>query len=137
MKVLKKKAVKKKVNPATLKRKLDRIWSLTVRAKYENKCIICGSTSNPNAHHLIHRIISKYRWDVNNGVCLCPKHHLFGLDISAHKGPFLFFEFLRLNHQDIMLQYVVNIYNITKEKLNLEEIEKELLKEYEKYIKKG
>ncbi len=125
------------MNPALVKRKLLKLWSLTVRAKYENRCIICGSTQNINAHHLIHKAIQKYKFDINNGVALCCKHHLFDFKISAHKGSYLFFEFLKENHKKVFEQYVKNINNIEKVKLDIKQIEKELLKEYEKYIKKG
>lgn len=36
-----------------------------------------------NAHHIEGRTRLSTRWDLNNGVALCPAHHTFG-QISAH-----------------------------------------------------
>lgn len=62
----------------------------------KGKCVICESTIRPNAHHIIPRMFKELRWDVNNGVILCPKHHKFGR-LSAHKNSLWFITLLRLN----------------------------------------
>jgi len=120
-----------------VKRKLLRLWSIIVRAKYNNQCAVCGSAQNVQAHHLIHKAIQQYKFDVNNGIALCCKHHLFDFKISAHKGSYMFFEFLKENYKKVFEQYVMNIHNIEKVKLDIEQIEKELLKEYSKYVKES
>jgi len=54
-------------------------WSIKVRKRDKNKCVICGSKKSLNAHHL-----NGWKWDignrknVDNGVSLCEEcHHKF------------------------------------------------------------
>ena len=49
---------------------------------------------NLNSHHIFSRINFATRWDINNGVCLCVSHHIFG-KLSAHKAPIEFVEWLK------------------------------------------
>lgn len=72
----------------------DELWAKLVRLEFENKCPICETLGLPveedtllNAHHLISRRVYKYRWDIGNGLLVCPKHHEFCLEISAHTAP--------------------------------------------------
>ena len=53
-----------------------RKWSPLILAGDEHKCVICGSTDGLNAHHLnsYHKDIDK-RYDLDNGVSLCVRHH--------------------------------------------------------------
>lgn len=55
---------------------LDKLWSKLVREKYNKKCAICGAP-NPHAHHIFSRSYKSTRWDIDNGVALCYKHHFF------------------------------------------------------------
>jgi 5-methylcytosine-specific restriction endonuclease McrA len=80
----KKKAEKK------LRNKLDKEWREQVKAIYNNKCAICGETKMLNAHHIIPKEIKEFRWDIDNAIALCPKHHRFGFKISAHQNPLIF-----------------------------------------------
>jgi len=75
--------------------KKDKQWSIDVRNKYLNKCAIpnCECTEMLNAHHIIPREFQETRWDINNGVALCPKHHKFG-KYSAHKNALWFIRVL-------------------------------------------
>ena len=69
-----------KRNPTkTLKKKLDKLWSLIIRKKYP-KCIVCGQ-SPTQAHHAICRKSKGLyaRWCLDNSVGLCVKCHLFRL----------------------------------------------------------
>jgi len=76
------------------KRKKDREWVKAVGKKYNRTCVICGSTKLPNAHHIIPKTFKETRWDVENGVILCPKHHKFG-KFSAHKNALWFIRLLQ------------------------------------------
>lgn len=50
------------------------LWLKTVHSK--GKCEICNDTKNLRAHHLnCWEDFSNERTDVNNGACLCDKHH--------------------------------------------------------------
>ena len=64
------------------KKKCDKLWAIIVRSI--GHCEVCGKTENLNAHHLIGRGNYKYRYDLDNGLCLCVGHHMFNRDISAH-----------------------------------------------------
>ena len=71
------------------KARKDREWRGMVVAIYNSTCVICGSKNLPNAHHIIPKGFIETRWDVNNGIILCPKHHKWG-KFSAHKHPLWF-----------------------------------------------
>jgi len=73
----------------------DKKWAKEVKDRDGWKCVICGSTIRPNAHHIIAREVTDLRWDVYNGITLCPKHHRFSRVLSAHQNPFLFFMWLK------------------------------------------
>ena len=62
----------------------DSLWSEAVKLKAGNICIIDKKPCSLNAHHLIGRSNYKYRWDVENGVCLGSYRHLFAHDMAAH-----------------------------------------------------
>jgi hypothetical protein len=80
-------------------------WGKLVKERDGNKCVICGSTFKPNAHHLIVRENELTKFDINNGLTLCPKHHLFCRKISAHNNPLGLYIWLAKNRQD-QLNYV-------------------------------
>ena len=74
----------------------------------DDGCIICGETNHMNAHHLIpfSKKYEKWNHDVDNGVMLCPTHHMWGID-SAHKNPFWFFLWMKI-HRDEQLELALN-----------------------------
>ena len=82
------------------KRHADETWSSLVKSRDNDQCIICGKTKYLNAHHLISRTNKELRFDVMNGVSLCPKHHRFSFDFSAHQNPFVFILWLMKNRQE-------------------------------------
>jgi hypothetical protein len=62
----------------------DHLWSEAVKLKAGNICIIDQKRCSLNSHHLIGRINYKYRWDVDNGVCLGIYRHTLAHDMAAH-----------------------------------------------------
>ena len=113
-----------------LRRRLLRLWSEAVRRRDGCKCIYCGSTEKPQAHHLCPKSCkdSKLRYDIMNGVTLCSLHHKYSNKISAHKSPIIFAEWLRNNRFE-QYNYVLDNYNEEIDLDNLEvllSIEKEL-----------
>lgn len=86
----KKKAEKKE------RKRLDKEWATKVKER-DKGCIICGKKEYLNAHHLIPREIKEFRYNLDNGVSLCPRHHKFNYQISAHKNSFIFIEWLKIN----------------------------------------
>ncbi len=73
---------------------LDNLWRDAVKFRAGMKCEYCGKTTGLNSHHIFSRSNKKVRWDINNGICLCVLHHVFG-QFSAHKSPLEFAEWLK------------------------------------------
>ena len=76
-------------------------WAKDVKERDGYRCVICGDANRPNAHHILPRELHNTKLDVKNGITLCPKHHLFSREISAHNNPFSFFKWLMLNRPEI------------------------------------
>lgn len=83
--IIRKPIVKRKKN--TQNKLLDTLWSKAVKILDNNKCVRCGSSDGLNSHHIIGRKNFATRWEVSNGVTLCPLHHVFGSKWSAHQTP--------------------------------------------------
>jgi len=81
---------KAKISPKIL----DKIWALEIKKRANNKCEYCGSTKYLNSHHIYDRTNYNTRRDLDNGVCLCSKHHFFSNEFSAHKTPMDFIEWI-------------------------------------------
>jgi len=89
-------------------------WAIKIKERDSNKCVICGSIKNLNAHHILPRELKTTALDLNNGITLCPLHHRFSFKMSAHQNPMAFYRWLFLERNQ---QY---IYLLTK----LEEVYK-------------
>lgn len=74
-----------------IQNKKDKEWREAVKAR-DKKCVICGQVKMLNAHHIIPKQIKEFRHDIRNGVSLCPKHHRFSFELSAHQNPLIFFK---------------------------------------------
>ena len=74
--------------------KLDDAWSELVKLRAGGKCEICGQSRYLNSHHLFTRRNKAVRWDVDNGMALCPSHHVLDAKFSAHGTPIKFNFFL-------------------------------------------
>jgi len=74
---------KKKSESKKIKESCDKLWSLIVRGRANNECQIpeCPNKGT-DAHHIEGRGLS-VRWDLDNGICLCQSHHVFGKE-AAH-----------------------------------------------------
>lgn len=83
-----KRKYRKKSEKTKLKMKLSKLWSEIVRSK--GVCEYCGTTSYLNAHHHYGKRAESVRWDIDNGICLCPKHHVYSSEFSAHQTPAIF-----------------------------------------------
>lgn len=70
----------------------DTAWSLEIR---KDPCLICSTTINLHAHHLIPREIKETRHLYQNGVSLCVTHHKYSYEVSAHKNSAMFLLVLR------------------------------------------
>jgi hypothetical protein len=88
-----KKLTKKRIRQLEkrVRNKKLKVWANTVKDRDNRKCAFCGVEKLLNAHHIVPRQIKEFMDDVNNGISLCPKHHKFSSEFSAHKNPFAFF----------------------------------------------
>jgi hypothetical protein len=75
----------------------DRLWSLAVRADWGGRCAVCGF-GKCEAHHLVPRHNQATRYDLGNGIALCPKHHKFDKDVSPHQNAAGWLQWLRQHH---------------------------------------
>ena len=73
----------------------DKAWAGEVKDRDNWKCVICGNKFRPNAHHIIPRQLKETRHLVMNGITLCPKHHRFSFELSAHQNPLAFFMWMK------------------------------------------
>ena len=73
---------------------LDNLWRYAVYKQGFNKCEYCDKEGKLNAHHIFSRSNFNVRWDIDNGICLCPYHHFFGT-ISFHKSPVEMLEWIK------------------------------------------
>ncbi len=116
---------KKPLTKGKLSKKLDEAWSLAVKKRAGYKCEVCGigESGHLNSHHIVGRRNRRVRWDVRDGVCLCVKHHRFGIE-SAHEDPLWFREWLEDKRWEDYA-YLYTIKNQIK-KWTLEDMEKQL-----------
>jgi len=131
--------MKKKVNKDTkkyqeevirkLKKKLLKLWSINVRLKAGNKCEVlgCNATKKINAHHIenynSHPLL---RYNLKNGVALCPKCHRFGTQ-AAHTSFIFMYKFMTTIHPNL-LEYLLN-YKPSEEEIILILLEQKKIKE--------
>lgn len=65
-------------------------WSIDVRNRDGNKCLICLAIKYIHAHHIIPKDIKEFKFDLDNGIALCAKCHRFSRICSAHQNSFVF-----------------------------------------------
>jgi len=90
-----------------MKKLKDKLWAIKVKEMAGGKCAICGKTEYLNAHHIIPREVADSRWEPLNGIALCPLHHKFSREISAHKNPLAFFAWMT-EHRETQLKLLLS-----------------------------
>ena len=80
--------------------KEDKEWAQKIKERDNFKCVICGEAERLNAHHIIVRENHETKFDLMNGLSLCPKHHFFCRKISAHNNPMGLFLWLMKNRPE-------------------------------------
>lgn len=113
-----KKLTKKRIKQLAKRelKKKDLEWSRLVRER-DKECVICHSTNRLNAHHIICRQNKELRWDLNNGISLCPKCHRFSFVMSAHQNSFVFILWLmdnRIEQFEYLKEKIKEEYNLKK-----------------------
>ena len=119
-----KKTKKKKLDPIPkINRRLFRLWSEAVRENAGHQCEYChikrgdinenGKKTKIDSHHFYSRDIKNcpLKWDIRNGIAVCPTHHKFSGDFSAHRTSIIFYEWIRTNYPD-NYKFVIDNYTI-------------------------
>jgi len=74
----------------------DRLWSYAIRDDWDWKCAACGN-GKPDAHHMVPRGHETTRYDMFNGIALCPHCHQFDINKSPHMNAAGFLMWLESN----------------------------------------
>ena len=81
--------------------KSDKLWKELVFRKWDSQCAICHEKNWVQAHHAIPCNMHSHRHIINNGICLCAKHHRFSFELSPHKAPIAFAKWMIKNHPEL------------------------------------
>lgn len=100
--------------------KWDKIWALMVRTR-DGRCLVCGKTDMLAAHHLEGRAKKSTRLMIENGITLCPSHHVFNHEFSAHKTPKDFRNWFKNAYPDLYEQIQVKVRTTMSERAAIEE----------------
>lgn len=130
----KKTGARKPASVKKLNKQLDESWSLLVKLLANHKCEYCGTTRGLQSHHLYTRKNYSVRWDTDNGICLCAKHHTLNSRFSAHGTPLIFTEWItNKKGQAFMDKLRIKVnreshYSLSEKELILEALNKEINK---------
>lgn len=76
----------------------DKVHRKLILVMFGHRCAICGKTEGQiDIHHIISRASHFFRHNPNNGIPLCPVHHTFSTQLSAHGTPWAFEEWMQEN----------------------------------------
>ena len=75
----------------SIRKQCDDLWCRKVKERASGKCEYCGNTKYIQCHHIIPRTNYAVRHDIENGVALCRKHHLYW----AHKDTIAFYNWAK------------------------------------------
>jgi 5-methylcytosine-specific restriction endonuclease McrA len=94
-------------------KKLDSLWRKAIHER-DKVCQMCGNNSDRlNAHHVIGRRNRNVRWDLDNGIGLCPGCHTFKTD-SAHQDPLKFMTYFKDEYPERYDHLVMSAYQSNK-----------------------
>lgn len=96
---------------SVLKKKCLQLWARKVKEHAGNSCEVDGCKQKKflNSHHIESFISNKgLRFEVRNGICLCPRHHRFGWH-SAHRSFCFLYQLLFKKRKDD-LEFLLNNY---------------------------
>jgi predicted restriction endonuclease len=99
-------------NSVTWRNKADTLWADLVKMRDGYRCAICGKkgaskidgtpSKGLHAHHIISRARLRYRYEIQNGICLCRSHHgahpnFRNRTVSAHGDYDVFMDWIEEN----------------------------------------
>ena len=112
-------------------KRLLKAWGRVVKKRAGNKCEVCATEGKVTGgkldpHHVVGKRNRRLRYDVRNGVCLCPKHHTLGNE-SAHQDGTVWFDNWMLDYRPDDRDYLNEVRGEIK-KWTLPEMEEHLVK---------
>ena len=112
---------------------VDLAWGKRLRDDAKGICEYCGITHFPNAHHIFSRRNWSVRWELDNGICLCSKHHTFSPEFSAHLTPMEFAEWIKEKRGEEWYEKLraLKMQNIKKSSIDKRKVLAELRMRYE------
>lgn len=69
----------------------DKLWTKKILERAGGKCEKCGKDKYIQAHHIIPRTCWPLRYDLENGVALCVRHHIYW----SHKDSLAFNDWIK------------------------------------------
>ncbi len=72
-------------------KEVDNLWKQAVLKRAGGKCEKCGKDKYVQAHHIHPRTYWSLRFDIENGIALCRKHHIYW----AHKDAIDFYNWIK------------------------------------------
>lgn len=106
--------------------KWDRKWAAIVR-DMDGRCVYCHSSAYLAAHHIKGRSCKSTRFLYANGITLCPAHHVFSSEFSAHKTPEKFERWFKKEFPER--------WKVIREKAKVMMSEREAISQFEALIK--
>ncbi len=77
------------------------LWSTRIKEKYNHCCAFCGETFAIAGHHIRSRRFASTRYDTDNGIAVCRKHHWM-----AHNDPEAFRQELKMLIGEKMINHL-------------------------------
>ena len=116
-------------------KKLDALWAYIVKARAGGKCEApnCSQRMYLNAHHIFGRRNKSVRWELTNGICLCPLHHTFSSTFSAHQTPTAFTQWIIAKRSEEWHEELMRMANTPKKWTKAEK--EDLLAEFNRCVK--
>lgn len=72
-------------------------WKEQSKDRDNHKCVMCGTDKMIQSHHILsYKMYPDYRYDLDNAICLCPKHHKYG-SVAVHINPMPLIKWMEVN----------------------------------------
>lgn len=82
-------------------RSLDNLFSKIIRTR-DGKCLYCGTTENLQCSHVLPRTYLSVRWNLDNAITLCYKHHIYWWHKYPHDAVKWFDDLFPNRYQEIL-----------------------------------
>lgn len=102
----------KKKSKKTIEKEKHKKWREKVLERDNHKCQICKKKDGKlDVHHIIPKQFKEVRYDVQNGIVLCFRHHKMGR-FSVHQNAVFFSVWLRVNRRQQYAYVLTKLYEL-------------------------